>query len=418
MTNAPTVVVVDPFSTGAELAPEFARRGWHTIAVVNAELPDWMRAEPLMADDYVTVLTYSDNLAATVDLLRQHDVRAVLAGTETGVAVADAINRELNLPGNSTALSDARRDKYRMVQALARAGVPAARSFLATGEDEAVRWARENADLDEIVVKPVNSAGSDSVTFCHSVAEVAKEFRRMHGTTNAMGSRNDAVLLQERLHGQQYVANSVSSNGTHSVMEIWEDHRCLVPGAGTVYDREILLPSEGEVQDQIRKYVNQVLDALEIMHGPGHAEIMFTAEGPKLIEIGARLQGAILPHAVEAAVGRSHVTVTVDAVTDPQRFAGFASAPYTLPKGCQAVALIASKDGRVADQPVVDELLALPSVWGVHGLHGEFRAGMPVRRTVDLFSTPAALYLVAGDMVQLERDYARIRELEATTLYV
>lgn len=45
------------------------------------------------------------------------------------------------------------------------------------------------------------------------------------------------------------------------------------------------------------------------------------------------------------------------------------------------------------------------------------RPGSPVRRTVDLFTSPGHVYLISEDPGDLDRDYGRIRELEADGLY-
>ena len=38
-------------------------------------------------------------------------------------------------------------------------------------------------------------------------------------------------------------------------------------------------------------YTRRVLDAMEIRHGPSHAEIMMTADGPCLVEMNCRAHG-------------------------------------------------------------------------------------------------------------------------------
>jgi hypothetical protein len=54
----------------------------------------------------------------------------------------------------------------------------------------------------------------------------------------------------------------------------------------------------------------------------------------------------------------------------------------------------------------------------LHDVIGDLSPGRPVSRTVDLLSAPAGLYLIADDAAELQRDYARIRHLEANGLYV
>lgn len=53
-----------------------------------------------------------------------------------------------------------------------------------------------------------------------------------------------------------------------------------------------LVDPEDPVVDVLFSYVCQVLDATGVRNGPAHVEVMITDDGPRLIEIGARLAGA------------------------------------------------------------------------------------------------------------------------------
>jgi biotin carboxylase len=300
-----------------------------------------------------------------------------------------------------------------MAQALLRHGVRASQTIAAADPDSMVRWADER-DLWPIVVKPAGSAGSDGVTFCATPAQARAAFDRLYRRSHRRGGRNDVVLVQELLTGQQFIVNTVSVNGDHYVAEIWEDTRRPVAG-GVVYDLEKLVMPGGEPQQALARYVSQVLDALGIAWGPAHSEVMLTSSGPVLIETGARMSGAFLPDSVRAATGRDHVTLTVDCYTDPGRLAALIGRPYPVRRQLWTAALIAPYDGHLATDGAVAELHGLPTL---HDVIGDLSPGRPVSRTVDLNTAPAGLYLIADDAAELHRDYARIRHLEANGLYV
>jgi biotin carboxylase len=349
-----------------------------------------------------------------VAALRGYPVSVAIAGAETGVSFADELAERLGLPGNGTASSAGRRDKYAMAQALVSHGVRAPRTITAADPETMVRWADER-DLWPIVVKPPGSAGNDGVTRCATAAQARAAFGRLHGRAHRYGGRNDVVLAQELLSGQQYFINTVSVNGQHYVAEIWEDTRRHVPGGGVAYEVEKLLLPGGEPQQTLARYVSQALDALGVAWGPAHSEVMLTGSGPVLIETGARMQGALLPDTVRAATGHNHVTLTVDCYTDPERLAALAGRPYPVRRQLWSAALIAPYDGHLAAGGAVAELHRLPTL---HAVIGDLSPGRPVSRTVDLNTAPAGLYLMADDVAELHRDYARIRHLEANGLYV
>ena len=66
-----------------------------------------------------------------------------------------------------------------------------------------------------LVVKPIDSAGSDGVTLCETVGAARAAVAKLVGATNALGIKNEAVLVQEWLRGDEYVIDGVSRAGTH-----------------------------------------------------------------------------------------------------------------------------------------------------------------------------------------------------------
>lgn len=412
MTSLKIVALVDPLSTGAYLAPEFASRGWTSVAVLSSSrIPD-AYVKGFRRGDFAEVITHTGDLDATAAELAALGPDFVLAGAEHGVELADHLGTRLELPGNGAELSRCRRDKFAMVERIRAAGIPAAASIVTGDVAEMIAWAQQGEHWP-VVVKPVASAGSDGVAFCTDAEQVTAAFDRIHGQVNQLGGYNDQVMAQERLVGQQYFLNTVSRNGRHYVAEIWKDVRVTV-GGNQVYDREELLPGDGELQRTLTAYVERVLDALGILHGPAHTEVMLTDRGPVLIESGARLQGAVTPAPHAAATGTSQVSLTVDTCAAPEAFDGFPGNVYRLRKQLRVVSLIAPYDGTFAEGPALAELNSLPTLTA--SVRKSLTPGTPVRRTVDLFSSPDHLYLL-GDLAEVERDYARIRELERDGVY-
>lgn len=409
----PLVAVVDPFSSGALLAPEFLERGWGTIAVLsNKNVPENFR-RTFILDHYVAVIDADDkSIDDVTEILRRHNPAFVIAGSEWGVELADLLSERLGLPGNSPALSRSRRDKYQMVKRLQEAGVPVAASLAAQDAEKILRWADQGQHWP-LVLKPLASAGSDSVVFCDSAEEVREAFALIYQKRNKMGEYNSAVLAQERLIGRQYFINSVSCAGLHYVHEIWQESRTTVEGH-VVYDRQDLMVADGTEQDTLRKYVIATLNALSIADGPAHAEVMMTSRGPVLIEIAARLEGSVTQEGPEAATSHSQVSLTVDRFVRPEQFAALAATPYELRRHLRVVCLIAPHDGWIAAEPLA-QLRALPTY--LCGSLDRLAVGMPVRKTIDLFTSPGHMYLLSNRTNELERDYHMIRRLESNGLY-
>jgi phosphoribosylamine-glycine ligase len=67
----------------------------------------------------------------------------------------------------------------------------------------------------EVVVKPVNSAGSDGVKLCHDLAEAQEHFDHLTKSQMVNGRGCPAVVCQEFLQGKEYIVDHVSRDGIH-----------------------------------------------------------------------------------------------------------------------------------------------------------------------------------------------------------
>jgi biotin carboxylase len=87
----------------------------------------------------------------------------------------------------------------------------------------------------KVIVKPVDSAGSDSIFLCTSHEEVAGAVQHIVGRINQIGHSNSSALAQEFLEGTEFVVDSVSRDGVHKATAIWEYDKRSVNGANFVY---------------------------------------------------------------------------------------------------------------------------------------------------------------------------------------
>jgi len=297
------------------------------------------------------------------------------------------------------------------------AGVRAVRQMRATQwADVAAFLADWNPSPFLAVVKPIEAAGSEDVFKCTSEAEVKEAFEKINGSKNLLGAANEGVLVQEFLDGTEYVIDSVSRDGVHKVTAIWEYDKRSVNDANFVYFGMALRPASGAVEQQLIAYSDSVLDALGIVNGPGHMEVKMCADGPCLVEVGSRCHGGEGTWRVvtEECIGHDQIGATLDAYLNPAAFDALPAAPMELKKsGCE-VFLVSRQDGMISALPGVDAIRALPSFRKM-GL--AVQPGMAQKRTVDCFTRPGAVQLVAEDAVALAKDVAAIRQLEIQGLF-
>jgi hypothetical protein len=362
-------------------------------------------------EHFVENVVHQGDLEATAARVAAHDPAFVVVGAEPGVLLSDALSEHLGLPSNGSEGSRARRDKHAMAEALRAAGLRAVEELKTGDPVAAAAWAAER-DEWPVVVKPLDSAGTDGVTLCEDPAAVEAAFAAILGRPNALQGANEELLVQEMLRGTQLFVNSVSWEGKHRISEVWQDNKRRIAG-NLVYDYEELHPRHGEKQDAVVDYVEAVLDALGIRFGPAHTEVMLTESGPVLVESGARLHGSTRDDVIDRCTP-SHAAITAEAYVDPDSVARHAGVPYELKAAGYCVMLISQHEGRIVGAGGLEKIEALPTFAGSIGMLGP---GDELKRTVDLFSCPGMLYLVDPDREKLQADYERLRELEAEGLF-
>ena len=320
------VAVVDPFSTGAALAFHLAQRDIDVVAVYSASMEQLANLQNLvpkgMTLNFVALVAFEDDIDTMIRLIGRVD--AVMPGTETGVELADKLTERLGLRTNGTALSEARRNKFVMGETIKAAGIRAVRQLRSSVWTEIESWVASWVPTPfKVIVKPLDSAGSDDVTLCTTMAEVEAAFHHIIGKVNGLGLVNNAVLVQEYLEGQEYVVDMVSRDGVHKVVALWAYDRRVANGGQFVCHGQNLLTMEDPYCEELVRYQSKVLTALGILNGPSHGEVKWCRGEPVLIEVGARCHGGEGAWvAVEDGVyGFNQLDCSIDAYLNPDAFA-------------------------------------------------------------------------------------------------
>lgn len=402
-----TALIVEPYLSGGLLPEAFARFGVATIGI-HLRHEEGRVSQTFLDDQYPDQVFYHGDLAELADRLRSVPVVAVTAGQEAGVELSDALVSHYGVRGNDPLLSRARRDKYLMHQTIAAQGLRAIRQARSAEVAVLKQWAARH-NYWPVVIKPVNSGGTDGVRFCHDADEIASAFAEVIGETNLLGFENHELLVQERIRGTEYMVDTVSCDGQHVLVNIARYEKELTGGAPIYRTIDFLDPAEWDGKRPLVEYVFSVLDALGIRNGPAHSEVFETATGHVLVETGARLCGAMVPRYLDEISSRSILDLSVAAIIDPGLFRKLTEGH--LKYNCKLLAFVlkTGRTGILRNRPGDALIRGLDSFRDVQW-YGKI--GGEIIPTRDLLTGLGMVFLRSADPEILRRDLDRLREWE------
>jgi len=239
----------------------------------------------LLADYPIEVSTRNINL--TVNIAKQFHRSCPLDGvmtvgtdaSQTVAAVADA----LNLPGIPFEVAERATDKIKMRQVLKEKGVPVP-DFRPIWTLEECQQAIQDMPLP-LVIKPCDNMGARGVRKIERLDDLISAFREAKEA-----SISGKLILEEFMEGPELSLDAL----------VFEDSIHITGVADRIIERapyfvEIghTLPSALPEKQQSRAVAvfKQAIFALGIDIGAAKGDIKITPEGPKIVEIAARLSG-------------------------------------------------------------------------------------------------------------------------------
>lgn len=410
------ILIVDGYATGTQYAKRIRMRGmkpyhltsgWEKTSSFTSDFMNkYIKSQ--VGDLYEECWRMPDDMEEIIAKLKAYNFAAVIPGTETGVIAAETIANRLGLPVNKPELLLARRDKYLMQKALEKAGLPHIDSFITGSLNEALNWFRQK-NYKRIIIKPLRSAGTDGVVSCQSEDEVAFYFHKYLNQTDAAGNKNEELLMQEYIEGDEMVVNCVSRPGEHILTDILLYNKVLTKGGVPVYEASKLEHTLTPRYKQAVQYTFEVLDALGILYGSSHTEIKLTENGPVLVETGARIMGS-MPVQYHDALGYNLIDYSLDAYLDPKAHKKNAKKSYAPKKHFMAKFFISEQDAPIEEITAEKTLPLLPSF--VTSNFNTLKITKHLRKTVDMPSKPGDCLLVADTEEEILRDYNICRFLE------
>jgi biotin carboxylase len=402
----PYAVVVDPVGTGQEYPAAFRDAGVEVVAVLSMAEPPGPYKASWHPENFNHIHVFDGDLAVLAKELQTYQPSCLIPGSEIGVELADAlVERVVPGTGNVPGLAAARRDKWAMAQAVHAAGIPDLRQICSDDPAEIERWLRETGLHDKrLVVKPPKSAGTDNVHIVPEGADWRPMFDQIYGQVNKMGLVNDAALVEEFAEGTEYMIDSYSVDGQHGLVDVCRYTKTHHGDRIGIYDLVDFLRPDDPAVDTIWPYVQRVLDAVGVRNGPGHSEVIVTADGPRFLEVGTRPAGGGHQMITKLCTGTNQILRTVD-----HRARGTFFPSYDFLQHVCSVVISAPVSGIWRNAEIFSDVGSLGTYWQ-HWFGGG--SGDYVTETTDIYTYLGWVVLASPDEQAIREDYRRIKDLE------
>ena len=238
----------------------------------------------------------------------------------------------LSLPAITPETAVRATDKGEMIKAFAAHGVEHPWFYILSSVDEM------DAVKDKItypcISKPTDNSGSRGVMLIHNESELREAL-----AYSAENGRSGSVIVEEYLKGNEVSVEVIVLRGVPHILQVTDK---LTTGAPHFVEMGHSQPSRLPEADleSIRGLASRAVLAVGIENGPAHVEIMLTENGPRMIELGARMGGdCITTHLVPLSTGidmvEASIRIAIGEVPDitPKKKRGSAIRFFDVPKG-------------------------------------------------------------------------------------
>lgn len=237
---------------------------------------------------------------AIVKAAKRHQIDGIMTlATDMPMRSVAVVAKEMGLVGIDFDTAIKATNKAEMRAALQLAEVPIPKFFKVSREEEYLEAVKQFKV--PFIVKPADSSGSRGI---FEVTDITDQKLIKEAYSYCIPySREGDVVVEEYMSGPEVSVETLSLDGTCHVIQITDK---ITTGAPHYVEMGHSQPTQHskETAEKIAEVAKAANRAIGIKNGPSHTEIIVTEEGPKVVEIGARLGGDnITTHLVPLSTG-------------------------------------------------------------------------------------------------------------------
>lgn len=399
------VIIVDMVSTGSYYPERIKKLGVEKVYVLQSmkEYPNSLQMSP---NEYVDEIFTSTE--ECIQAIKEDNVLAVIPGSELGVILAEELANKLRLENsNNIKTSAVRRDKLLMQKKLKESGLRYIKFCLIDSPDsiDKVKEFLEINNSEYFIIKPVDSAGSDSVMRLNKHEVISAINELPWGKKNAIGGTYNNFILQEFINGVEYVVDLVAHKNEFYIASVCKYKKITLNNSDFVYDSLIVMDPKNVMVSALIEYAKKASRALDVKVGPVHMELMMDTNSNDvvMIEAGARMHGGIAPLLFENCYSKGLVEMSVDSYLNRGEFKD-----VELVENGRISFLSAEEEG-IAKELSDSEMNSLRAIEGFKGVKLFYKKGDKVSKTVDLNTCLGIIYFshTSASVIERSVDCAR-----------
>ena len=298
---------------------------------------------------------------AILEAAKRHQINGIMTlASDMPMQSVAAVSQEMGLVGITEDTALKATNKAFMRDALREAEVPVPLYFRVKDKEEFKTAVGKVRDAGyKCIVKPADNSGSRGVDLLKDDTDldVAYEYTVHY-------SRGGEIVVEEFMEGPEVSVETLAVNGDVHIIQITDK---LTTGSPFFVEMGHSQPSQlsEQTKDKIRQVTIAANKAIGIQDGPSHTEIIITKDGPKIVELGARLGGdCITTHLVPLSTGVDMVECNIKIALGEK--------PSLISKWTKgsAIRYIKTEIGKVSEIQGLEKAKSLPGVVQISIVHG------------------------------------------------
>ncbi len=227
------------------------------------------------------------DISAIVEAAKKYQIDGIMTlATDMPMRSVATVAEEMGLIGIDVDTAYKATNKAAMREALRAGKVPIPEFYRVKNEEEYMEVVKHFTV--PFIVKPVDSSGSRGIFEVIDITN-RKLIKEAYEYCRPF-SRVGEVIVEEYMIGSEVSVETLSVDGVCHIIQITDK---LTTGAPHYVEMGHSQPTrhDKKMVEKIAEVTIAANKAIGITNGPSHTEIIVTSEGPKVVEIGARLGG-------------------------------------------------------------------------------------------------------------------------------